>query len=196
MPANAVVLARQLAAAGTTVPRWLDARGGGSERMRRFAIAHVNRIGNTGQIQIFGADIANADMGDQVGGDSLGAQVFKSVAGTATYQSQINYAAFSNYNWILIQWVAGKPNIVPHAAGAGNWQVSDVGGKALVTLGTAPTANGQRLELHRVTPVELYDSTDADGVAVKEIASKALAWVVATGGTVSATDVTVTPIAR
>lgn len=67
------------------------------------------------------------------------------------------YAAFANYNWIVIQ----NGVVLEQGAGAGKYQVSNpAGSTARITLGTA-AAVGDILEVYKVTPVSLLTFADA-----------------------------------
>lgn len=146
--------------------------------------AEIQREGTTGTAGIFGADRADMKYGD----DTV---TFVSVGdgALAIFDTLIPYEAFDNYNYI----VRVNGVILEQGGGAGQFVISDQGGFARLTLGTAPEA-GQEIEVYKVTPVEVLNG-DADAIKKAQVRSYEFLWLTTTGATVSATSAYITHIA-
>lgn len=108
----------------------------------------IERSGATGGGTIYGANLPKEPAGDtkycrQKGSDGA--------TGRTVFTTTITYAAFSNYNLIVL--VNGA--VVQQGAGAGKWQVADSSGVAAVTFGTALAATDV-VEFFAVTPATVY----------------------------------------
>lgn len=147
-----------------------------------------------GTVRIMGAPRENPRLGSST---SAFTRITNPGAGVAfTFQTQIAYAGFSGNNFIVC--VNGVPLDYKAAPDAKtNWKVTNVGGLALITIGTTvlqPDVGGQ-LEVFFVTPVEIL----ADGAhgydSPTEIIGAGFAWVDYTVATtnLSATEVTIRP---
>ena len=128
--------------------------GDGSERITagRPCLLEISRgrDGTTGALDgtvgIWGANLPHPD------GPALNVQTFKGDGVAVNFEPDLTrmpYAAFSNYNWIVIQ--DGVPLTGP--AGAGNFTVTNPGTtQARIVLGTAAPV-GSKIEVYLVTPV-------------------------------------------
>lgn len=113
----------------------------------------VERAGHVGGGTVYGANLPTV-------GSSTGSYTrFKGsdgATGKTVFTSDQAYVAWSNHNWILLQ----NGVVIDNGAGAGKFQISNVGGFAVVTLGTGAGDN-DTIELHKVTPVAVLTFADA-----------------------------------
>lgn len=153
---------------------------------RNPVILRVQREGVTGTVAVYGADLPGK-----------GSANYNKIKATAaqTVDTDITYAAFSNYNWIV------KRNgvILTQAASPADlteFAVADNSGVARITIGdgTPTLTAGDIIEVFFVTPVELYEAS-AEVNAVVQITSRELLWAVGSDtGSFSPSDVTVEPL--
>lgn len=131
-----------------------------------------------GTVAVWGADLPSAFL-------QSSAERHLGVAAQTVYDSNLDYVAFSNYNWI----VTVDGTLIEQGAGAGKFQVSDNSGSARITFGTAQAA-GADIRIHFVTPVAVQAATTA-GVLHKiaPVTAKEVMWVVIGGSAVGATNV-------
>lgn len=142
----------------------------------------VERAGTTGSLSVYGADYPA-----QPGGDDALSFVSEGDGVIVDFDTLIPFGAgFSNNNFIV------KVNdvVIKQGVGAGEFQVSDQGGFARITFGTAPALNA-RIEVFLVVPVLLYQDTDAG--TETEIRSYDFVWVNLPAAS-SASNVYVTPL--
>lgn len=111
----------------------------------------IERSAVTGGGVIYGANLPGIPAGDTKYCRMAGAD---GATGRTVFTTTIPYAAFSNYNLIVL--VNGA--VIEQGAGAGKWQVADSSGVGAVTFGTA-LAVGDVVEFHAVTPVAVYTHT-------------------------------------
>jgi hypothetical protein len=129
-------------------------------------------------VAVWGADLPSAFLQDA-------AERHKGVAAQTVYDTALTYAAFANYNWIVT--VNGV--LIEQGAGAGKFQVSDQGGLARITFGTAQAA-GADIRVHFVTPVAVQAATAAGTLhKVAKVTAREVMWVVIGGTLIGATNV-------
>jgi hypothetical protein len=170
-------------AAAASSPIFIDERGSGNERYLRLMIVAAALLGAEGSAQLYGLDLPNhlAELAYDASGEEgqdqvLGFESFQGDEVSTAFQTSIAYAAFANNNWLVLERRAGGDYVfVAQGAGAGKFQVSDVGGLALVTMGTA-TVDGRELVVIKTDPTKclLYDL--ADGVAEKQTRGASVVW--------------------
>ncbi len=132
--------------------------GDGSERVgpgrKVKLVVNRDRDGTSGALDgtiiVYGAllphpESGNSGMQKMIGSDGA--------TGRTVFTTALAYAAFSNYNWIVL--VNGA--VIEQGAGAGKFQVTDSGGFGVITFGTALAVN-DTVEIFKVTPVELLAS--------------------------------------
>lgn len=122
----------------------------------------VQRAGNTGGGTVYGANLPTVSSGDtkycrQVGSDGA--------TGRTVFTTTIPYVAWANHNIIVMQNGA----VVDQGAGAGKFQVTNSGGFAVITLGTA-AAVGDTIETHFVVPATLLTFATATTIFDKVLA--------------------------
>lgn len=144
---NIVAIAEAYAGAAT-VKLPIDVKANG----QRFAPGNpvelsMSRVGTTNDPTVYGADLPHLY-------DDANAERHEGDGTEVDFQTAITYAAFSNYNWI----VKSGGTIIEQGAGAGKFTVSDVGGLAKITFGTAPAA-GKKVEIYFVTPTSVFTSS-------------------------------------
>jgi hypothetical protein len=108
----------------------------------------IERAGTTGGGTVYGANLPYSQAEttkycQMVGSDGA--------TGRTVFTTTITYAAFSNYNLIVL--VNGA--VVEQGSGAGKWTVADSSGVGAVTFGTA-LAVGDVVEFFAVTPATVY----------------------------------------
>lgn len=194
-PAIALIqLATALAAAGTTAPVFVDERNaanGGSDKLKSKspAVLDIKRAAATGTLAVYGADVRNANQGDTNADGTIDAAVIEGDGTTTVFDTSIPYVAFANYNWLAVDgWNQTRaPSVLEQGAGAGKYQVSDQGGYGRITFGTAPV-DGRKVGIFYQTPAEIVAAATTQFVQ-SGIKTRDIMWVVAVGGTVSASDV-------
>lgn len=176
MPSEIVAIVEAVTTASAVSKPVLAGRA--NARLLGQIILDIQRAANTGGGTIYGANLPYEGSGDakycrQVGSDGA--------TGRTVFTTTIPYAAFANYNTIVMQ----NGVVLEQGAGAGKYQVSDVGGFSVITLGTA-AAVGDTIETFRVTPVALHTFATATTIFDKLLAQGAeLLWYAA--------DATATP---
>lgn len=111
----------------------------------------IERSAATGGGTVYGANLPTFASGDAEYCRQLGSD---GATGRTVFTTTIPYVAFSNYNLVVLQNGA----VLQQGAGAGKWQVSDVGGFAVITLGTA-AAVGDVIETSLTVPAVVYTHT-------------------------------------
>jgi len=142
-----------------------------------------------GQVTVYGADLPALLDGDAVA-------EFEAAAATTVYDTSLAYAAFSNYNFILMAVNGGVLTPLERKAtpdAKTNWNVSDNSDKARITFGAQPDV-GQKYRLIKVTPATVMAQTD-EGVAIERASGRSydLLWAALAGSTLGATNVYVVP---
>lgn len=175
--------------AQTSVP--VDLTQNQRTRETELLMLRVNRLrdGTTGALDgtvgIFGAKLPEATRPDS--GHVLSAVTDPGTGVAFTFDTNIAYAAFSNYNWVVkVAGVVIGYKAAPDAANL--FKVTDNSGKARITIGdtTHQPAEGATLEIYKVTPVEIL-ADGANEVVDTEILAPSLMWAVTTGTPASAT---------
>lgn len=150
--------------------------GDGSERIAsgRPCILEINRDRDgasgalDGTVGVWGVNLPHPD------GGSSTAAVFRGDGATVNFEpplATMPYAAFSNYNWIVIQ----DGVVIEQGAGAGKFTVTNpVTTQARIVMGTAPAA-GSKLEVFLVTPLALR-SVAANAQERTSVIGKDLVW--------------------
>jgi hypothetical protein len=129
--------------------------GDGSERVgpgrKVKLVVNRDRDGTTGALDgtiiAYGALLPHAESGNSGMQKMIGSD---GATGRTVFTTGLVYAAFSNYNWVVL--VNGA--VIEQGAGAGKFTVSDSGGFAVITFGTALAVN-DTVEIYKVTPVEI-----------------------------------------
>lgn len=147
-----------------------------------------------GTVGIYGADLPMPDYRKE--GVSWIGRTYDPGAGVAmTFDTDLTYAAFSNYNFLVR---VGDTLLDRQAsiATAIQWNVTDNGGLARITIGTTTlrTGFGQRVTVYKPTVNELL-AVAANGVIRTEIIGKSCYWFSGTHATnnLSRTLATVQP---
>jgi hypothetical protein len=169
----------------STTPALVGKTGIGGERIKegRPILVEIDRArdGTTGAldgtIAVWGANLHNS-----YAGAALRSQVQAFQAADAGTQTDFDptladmpYAAFANYNWIVIQ----DGNVLTQGAGAGKFTVTNPGTtQARIVLGTAAPAKS-RVVVHFVTPVAVV-ADGANEIVRAEVTGKTVLWVVGT----------------
>lgn len=142
MPSEVVAIVEAVATASATSKPVLVGRA--NARLLGIIELAIQRAGSTGGGTVYGANLPTFASGDAEYCRQLGSD---GATGRTVFTTTLAYAAFSNYNFIVLQ----NGTVLEQGAGAGKYQVSDSGGKAVITLGTA-AAVGDTIETHLVTP--------------------------------------------
>lgn len=169
----------------STTPVFVGKPGIGSERLRegRPVLVSIDRDNGDGAALLGTIGVWGANLHNVFTGPLTACQKFRGADGatgkTVFSPSAIPYAAQSNYNNIVV--INGTP--LTAGAGAGKYQVSNVGGLLVVTLGTA-AADDDVIEVHRVVPVAMV-ADGANELIRNEVNGKQLVWALGThdGGT-------------
>lgn len=111
----------------------------------------IERSATTGGGTIYGANLPYAQADSTTYCRMVGSD---GATGRTVFTTTITYAAFSNYNLIVL--VNGL--VIEQGSGAGKWDVADSSGVAAVTFGTA-LAVGDVVEFFAVTPATVYTHT-------------------------------------
>ena len=138
-----------------------------------------DRDGTTGALDgtaaIFGADLPQA--GYYKAGAVWNGMAADPGGSTAmTFDTDIDYAAFSNNNWLVeVNGVFQAYLATPLAAT--DFAVSDNGGKARITLGTTTLrcAFGASVTVYKVTPTEIL-AAGGNAQVTTEIVGKSVYW--------------------
>lgn len=139
----------------------------------------VQRAAKVGGATVWGANLPNIAAGDtkycrQIGSDGA--------TGRTVFTTTIPFVAFANYNLVVL--VNGL--VIQQGAGAGKFTLSNVGGFAVVTLGTAIAINDVIESFGGIVPVALMTyATTAVQFKQAEVQGYDLLWYVS--------DATVTP---
>lgn len=149
MPSEIVAVVEAVNTASATSTPVLVGRA--NARLLGPVEVEIERSAATGGGTVYGANLPTFAAGDtkycrMVGSDGA--------TGRTVFTTTITYAAFSNYNMIVL--VNGV--VIKQGASAGQWQVADSSGVGAVTFGTA-LAVGDVVEFHAVTPVVVYTHT-------------------------------------
>jgi hypothetical protein len=149
MPSEIVAVVEAVSTASATSKPVLVGRA--NARLLGPIEVEIERSAATGGGTVYGANLPSFAAGDtkycrMVGSDGA--------TGRTVFTTTITYAAFSNYNLIVL--VNGA--VVEQGSGAGKWDVADSSGVAAVTFGTA-LAVGDVVEFHAVTPATVYTHT-------------------------------------
>lgn len=176
------------------VGRW---KGDGSERVApgRPVILEVdrNRDGTSGALEgtfsLWGVNLPHPY------GFNANVNVFQGrdgASGKTVFDTAIAHQAFSNHNWIVIQ----NGVVLAQGAGAGKFQISNNGGLARVTLGTA-AGDGDVIEVYFCAPAQLLAVGANENVRTSIIARQ-LMWadIVVAATNFSGTVVTIQPEAN
>lgn len=134
-----------------------------------------------GTIAVMGAKLPNPNMPSST---VMLSRVVLPGAGVAyTIDTNIDYAAFSAGNWLVV--IGGVVmDYLASPSAATDFAVSDNSGKARITVGTTsnrPT-DGARIEIYKVTPVTLLADGANEITTPVEIVGKSVYWVVGTHG--------------
>ena len=172
MPSEIVAIVEAVATASAISKPVLAGRA--NARLLSQVILDVQRAANTGGGTVWGANLPYEAAGDakyckQIGSDgAIARTVFTTTA---------PFVAWANHNTIVLLNGA----VIDQGAGAGKFQVTDVGGFSVITLGTAAAVN-DTVETHRVTPVALLTFATATTIFDKALAQGAeLLWYAADG---------------
>jgi hypothetical protein len=149
MPSELVAIVEAVSTASATSKPVLAGRA--NARLLGPIEIEIERSAATGGGVVYGANLPTHAAGDtkycrMVGSDGA--------TGRTVFTTTITYAAFSNYNLIVL--VNGA--VVQQGSGAGKWTVADSSGVGAVTFGTA-LAVGDVVEFHAVTPATVYTHT-------------------------------------
>lgn len=170
-------------ASAPTKPVDISGAGSGSERMTRQMKVSGVMSGANGEMEGYAVSLPNPQ-GDMPPATSDGLvdcteaeeHQASETANQTEFQTAIDYAAFTNYNWIARKVdEKGELQVVEHGATADNdhFQVSNVGGKAKITFG-ATVNRGQLVQIFKCTPRKVFDI--ADGIPKKVTGGGHLAW--------------------
>jgi len=135
-----------------------------------------------GTVAIYGADLSSPDY--YKAGSTWISRTFDPGGGNAMiFDTDLDYAAFANYNFI----VQVGDTILERAASvttAIQWEVTNNGGKARITIGTTTlrTGYGQRVTVYKITPTEVLAAA-ANAVVRTEIVGKSVYWLAGTHAT-------------
>lgn len=124
-----------------------------------------------GTIAVYGKNLPAIDGRNTSNQRMVGAD---GATGRTVFTTGLAYVAFSNYNWMVL--VNGT--VIEQGAGAGKYQVSNSGGFAVITFGTA-LATTDKVQIAYSVPTELM----ADGAHPYEdtqILGKDLVWALMT----------------
>lgn len=178
------VLSAALAQNETTTPaQGTDQR----TRSRQPAILRIARAGTTGTVAVYGADLPGKDSASYNKIEAAAAQ---------TVDTDITYAAFSNYNWMVKRnGVILTQDATP--ADLTEFNVTDNGGLARITIGdgTPTLTAGDIIEVFFVTVDTLQAAASTENVAA-QISCRDVLWAVGSNtGSFSTSVVTVEPLA-
>jgi hypothetical protein len=186
MPSEIVAIVEAVTTASAVSKPVLAGRA--NARLLSQIILDVQRAANVGGGTVWGANLPYEAAGDtkyckQVGVDGA--------TGRTVFTMTIPYAAWANHNTIVMQNGA----VVDQGAGAGKFQVSDVGGFSVITLGTAAAVN-DTIETFRVTPVALLTFATATTIFDKVLAQgcELLWWAADATATPSSTNIYATAL--
>lgn len=150
--------------------------GDGSERIAsgRPCILEISRDRDgtngalDGTVGVWGVNLPHPD------GGATNVAVFRGDGATVNFEpplATMPFAAFSNYNWIVIQ----DGVVIEQGAGGGKYTVTNPATtQARIVMGTAPAA-GSRLEVYLVVPLALR-SVAANATELTSIIGKDLVW--------------------
>jgi hypothetical protein len=132
-----------------------------------------------GTVAIFGADLPLPDY-YKAGAAWVGVTADPGGGNAMIFDTDIDFVAWANYNWIVRVGDTLQPYVASPAA-AGDFTVANNGGKCRVTIGTTTLrlGYGQRVTVYRVTPNQIL----ADGpnaIFRNEIVGKTCYWQVGT----------------
>lgn len=162
--------------------------GRANARLLGPILLEIERAGSTGGGTVYGANLPIFASGDTKYCRQLGSD---GATGRTVFTTTIPYVAWSNNNIILLQ----NGVVIEQGAGAGKFQVSNVGSVVVITMGTA-AAVGDLIETHLVTPVALLTFATATTQFDKVKAAGAEVFWYASGATTSpsATNIYATPL--
>lgn len=161
------------------VKRYSGAPAGGGDGSERIASGRPckleisrDRDGTSGALDgtvgVWGVNLPHPDS------SATNVAVFRGDGATVNFEpllALMPFAAFSNYNWIVIQ----DGVVIEQGAGGGKFTVTNPSTtQARIVMGTAP-ANGSRLEVYLVTPLAIR-SVAANATELVGVIAKDLMW--------------------
>ncbi len=174
-----------------TIPKLIGGAGASGRPCRLKVVRPLDGASALleGTVAVFGTNLPHINGPNAASQRFVGAD---GATGRTIFTTILAYAAWANYNFIIL--VNGV--VIENGSGAGKCQISDVGGFAVITFGTA-LAVADVMQVAYAVPTEVL----ADGAHVyedTEIVGKDLLWLVGThdGGSsdLSAVQAWVQPI--